>query len=59
MYYIGKENMPYAINIPNIKDFDYKKEEEGTRIDMLYPEFTRWVQSNGTENADWYLHKKK
>lgn len=59
MYYIGKENMPYAINIPNIKDFDYKKEEEGTRIDMLYPEFTRWVQSHGTENADWYLHKKK
>lgn len=25
MYYIGKENMPYAINIPNLKTLTIRK----------------------------------
>ena len=57
MYYISKDNMPYAINLPNIKDFDCSN--EGIRIDEIYPNFTNWVKSNGNENTDWYLHKKE
>lgn len=57
MYYISKDNMPYAIHLPNIKDFDCSN--EGIRIDEIYPNFTNWVKSNGNENTDWYLHKKE
>lgn len=57
MYYISKDNMPYAIHIPNIKDFDCSG--EGIRIDDNYPGFKNWVKSNGSENTDWYLHKQK
>lgn len=58
MYYIAKDNMPYAIHLPNIKDIDYNG-TEGVRIDELFPEFTHWVQSKGSDNTDWYLHRKQ
>lgn len=57
MYYIAKENMPYAIHIPNIKEFECS--DEGVRIDENYPDFKNWVTSQGTDHTDWYLHKQK
>lgn len=59
MYYISKDNMPYAIHLPGIKDFECSDEDEGVRIDSNYPAFKNWAKSNGTENTDWFLHKRK
>lgn len=55
MYYISKDNMPFAIHLPHIKEFECST--EGVRIDNNYPKFNDWVKSNGTQDTDWYLHK--
>lgn len=55
IYYISKGNFPFAIHIPEI----FEVPKEGVRIDIFYPEFQEWVNSNGTKNKSWYLHPKK
>ena len=44
---------PYAANVPTQ---DYQIVTELMVIDNFYPNFTKWVKSNGTTNTDWYLH---
>lgn len=57
LYYISKDNMPYAIHLPSVEQFNFP--DENMRIDEIYPAFSQWVQSGGTAHKDWYLNKKK
>ena len=45
---------PFALNIPNVANIGVPKEYQ--RIDVTYPQFKGWVESNGSKNKDWYLH---
>lgn len=51
LYYVSVDQMPFALNMP-VNDFPLP--EEGIRIDVSYPKFATWVQSNGTKEKDWY-----
>lgn len=51
LYYVSKENFPFAINIPGDT---FKYPEEKMRIDQAYPNYTKWVSSGGKTDADWY-----
>lgn len=53
MYYISKDNMPFAINLSNV---EFKWPSENTSITTYYPSFKSWKESNGASNKDWYLH---
>ena len=55
LYYISKNMMPFAIHLPQIKDFPIP--EEKVRIDLAYPDFAAWVKSMGKTNKDWYKKK--
>lgn len=58
LYYVSVDRMPFAINMPvneNLINKLKNKDNEGTRIDKLYPKFASWAQSNGTKDKDWYL----
>lgn len=57
IYYVSKDNMPFAIHLPSIQQFNFP--DETVSIAEIYPTFTQWVQSNGTAYMDWYLNKKK
>lgn len=56
-YYVSKNNYPFGIDIPNVKDFTVPGEAQ--RINLYYPDFGKWVESFGKENTDWYLHPAK
>lgn len=51
-YYVTKDGFPWAINIP-VKKFDYPSERND--IVSTYLKVPFWVQSGGTQYADWYL----
>lgn len=61
-YYINKDNKhPFAISLPFSVTAEWGKHftlptGEGVEIGKAYPNFDRWVESNGTECQDWYLH---
>lgn len=55
MYYISKDNMPFAINLSNV---EFKWPSENTSITTYYPSFKLWKESNGASNKDWYLHSQ-
>lgn len=57
LYYISKDNMPFAIHLPSVEQFSFP--DENVRIDEIYPTFSQWVQSNGKAYEDWYLNRKK
>ncbi len=50
VYYKTKNNLPYAINIP--ESFKYPKER--VQIINAYNFFVNWAQSGGSSNTDWY-----
>lgn len=52
-YYFSKDNFPFAIHIPEIT---FQTPKESVRIDESYPQFSKWVLSQGQECKDWYLH---
>jgi hypothetical protein len=52
IYYVSDEKFPFAIHIPT----SYVVPTEMTRIDIFYPKFNAWVQSDGKTNTDWYLY---
>ena len=29
-------------------------ENEGFTLDMMYPKYTKWVETEGKENSNWY-----
>lgn len=49
-------NFPFAMDIPYLQ---FVPVTERVRIDVEYPGFGKWVQSNGSANTDWYLHRNK
>ena len=51
-YYIDKDGAyPFAIDIP-IKNF--VPVSESKHIDVEYPKFKSWADSNGSKDHDWY-----
>lgn len=66
IYYItydeSNQQMPFAIDLvfDSDKAMDgYVIPEETKRIDVFYPNFLKWIKSEGKDNQDWYLHPKK
>lgn len=62
-YYIHKDGKyPFAIMIPERTDsegeFHFTPAKEKFSIDNNYPDFTKWAESKGTTNTDWYLNYK-
>lgn len=49
-YYKTKNNLPFAINIP--ESFDYPAEREA--IILAHLKFATWAQSGGVQFQDWY-----
>lgn len=63
-YYINKDGKyPFAIMIPGLKNgaWIFTPAEETVSIDIEYPDFAKWVESEGKTNGDWYkyYHKSK
>ena len=58
IYYVRQGNYPYALFLDGHqidkmgKLFDINN--EGRTLDQMYPKYTRWVETEGKENADWY-----
>lgn len=52
-YYKTKNNLPFAINIP--ESFSYPSEKNS--ILDAYTKFATWAQSGGTSYSDWYQNK--
>lgn len=60
LYYVVSHwlpQMPFAINLPGVKDFPIPEEQE--KISDTYPGFKPWISSNGTTDKDWYKKPKK
>lgn len=60
LYYVVSHwlpQMPFAINLPGVKEFPIPDEEE--KISDTYPGFKPWISSNGTTDKDWYKKPKK
>lgn len=51
MYYISRDNMPFAIYIPGV---EFKWPFESMSITEYYPSFQLWRDSFGDKNKDWY-----
>lgn len=51
IYYVAAENYPFAIHLIDAEKYSTT---EMKSIDITFPNFTKWVQSNGTEHKDWY-----
>ncbi|NVO21595.1 MAG: LruC domain-containing protein [Bacteroidetes bacterium] len=52
-YYKSKNNLPWALNIPG--NFDYPLEKQD--ILTAHLKMSSWVQSGGSEYADWYMNQ--
>ena len=57
LFYVSNDNMPFAIHLPDVKDFPVPAEK--VRITTAYPGFAEWVRSSGAQNKDWYLLKNE
>lgn len=51
IYYVAAENYPFAIQLVDAEEFSTTEKES---VDVTYPDFIKWVQSNGSEHKDWY-----
>ena len=51
VYYVAAENYPFAIQLVDAEEFSTTEKES---VDITYPEFIKWVKSNGSECKDWY-----
>lgn len=57
IYYVLQKNekqYPFALNMPFMQEVPIPA--EGTNIDISYPKFRNWVESNGKSNKDWFLY---
>lgn len=61
VYYVRSGNYPFALEINwdlskygSFSQFMIPKETKS--IDLSYPDFTKWVDSNGKTNKDWFLY---
>lgn len=51
IYYVAAENYPFAINLVDAEEFSTTETQS---VDKSYPNFVRWVETNGSECKDWY-----
>lgn len=63
MYFVRDGYYPFALYLEGASLDDFKEtllrfSNESVRIDDLYPAYRWWVDSNGTEYADWYLMRQ-
>lgn len=61
IYYVRGGNYPFALDIHwDMSQYgDFKKfmiPIESQKIEISYPNFTKWVDSNGQTDKDWFLH---
>ncbi len=49
-YYLSKDNLPWAINIPERFEYPIEKED----IINVHLKFGQWAQSAGAQYPDWY-----
>ena len=58
IYYVRNGAYPFAIFLSGANEEDLSKlldrTNESVAIDQLYSGYSKWVESNGTENKDWY-----
>ena len=58
IYYVRHGNYPYALFLSGQqidamgKIFDIAN--EGQTLEKMYPNYTKWVESEGKENKEWY-----
>lgn len=50
----NEKQYPFALNMPFMQTISIPA--EGTNIDVSYPKFRNWVESDGKNNKDWYLY---
>lgn len=50
--YAGTNNFTWGLKLPA----GTKHVQEKVDIKAAYPEYAKWVSSEGTQNKDWYLH---
>lgn len=53
-YYVADSNLPWAISYKTTTKYPI----ETVNINQAYTHFDEWVQSGGTQYADWYKYKK-
>ena len=62
LYYVNNTQYPFAFFLAGATENDLSKllirENESVPISNLYPEYSGWSESNGTQNADWYISNK-
>lgn len=51
IYYVAAESYPFAIHLIDAEEYSTT---EMKPIDESFPDFAKWVQSNGAEYKDWY-----
>lgn len=58
IYYVRNGSYPFAIFLSGADENDLSKildkANERTAIEILYSGYSGWVESNGTQNKDWY-----
>ncbi len=52
-YYKSDNNLPWAINIPEVFEYPYEKRD----IASAYLHFAEWAESSGVAYPDWYQDK--
>ncbi len=55
LYYVSEAKFPWGIQLP----VDFPIPYEKVRIDVQYPDFAGWANSQGTLQKDWYLHPRQ
>ncbi|MCC8172734.1 MAG: LruC domain-containing protein [Parabacteroides sp.] len=56
-YYVDKDGLyPFAIDLPVT---GFSQTDERTAIGVVYPDFSKWVESKGEQATDWYTRKRK
>lgn len=58
IYYVRKGNYPYALFLNgspvDLLEKLFDNANEGKSIDMIFPRYKSWVESNGANDANWY-----
>lgn len=64
LYYVREGNYPFAIKLTDATMSsnplpNFVVPAESKAVDETYPKFKEWVESNGKNSQDWYLHPNK
>lgn len=54
LYYVSNDNHPFALDVRTTDKFRVPTEK--SPIEVTYPQFTRWAETMGKENLDWYKY---